>query len=119
MKKFLVIIPTYNRSYYIEDAVNSVVNQTYKNWELVIVDDGSTDNTVEICKKFEASDERIHLIQNEENLGCYKSRNNGLKYALDNGVAWDIHTIHDSDDFSHPLRFEKSVKYFDDDSFLN
>ena len=57
--KFSIIIPTFNRSQFITNAINSVLNQTYKNWELVIVDDESTDDTKEIVNNFQKKDKRI------------------------------------------------------------
>lgn len=72
-----IIIPTYNRAHLITRAINSVLNQSIKEWELIIVDDGSTDNTSEIIKPF-LSDERIKYIQ-KENTGAAHSRNVGVE----------------------------------------
>ena len=89
-----IIMPTYNREDYIENAINSVLNQSYKNFELIIIDDCSDDNTVRIVEEFD--DERIILLRNSENKGVSKSRNIGLneskgKYIvyLDSDNDWE------------------------------
>jgi glycosyltransferase involved in cell wall biosynthesis len=69
-----VLMTAYNREKYIADAISSVLNSTYKNFELIIVDDGSKDATVQIAKQFEAKDERVTVYQNEKNLGDYNNR---------------------------------------------
>ncbi|GAA5026470.1 glycosyl transferase [Marivirga lumbricoides] len=86
-----IIIPTYNRAHLISRAVDSVVNQTFKKWELIIVDDGSTDNTKEIIQPF-LSDNRIKLIE-KENTGAAHSRNIGVEKS---NFEWL--TFLDSDD---------------------
>lgn len=73
-----IIIPSYNHELYIADAIQSVVNQTYSNWELIIVDDGSTDDSIAKIKSFK--DERIYLIE-QENQGAHNAINRGLKQA--------------------------------------
>ena len=62
-----IIMPSYNTSKYIKDSIQSVINQTYTNWELIIVDDCSTDNTDEVVRSI--IDDRIHYIKNEKNSG--------------------------------------------------
>ena len=78
---FSIILPTYNREKLIIKAINSVVNQTYSNWELIIIDDGSTDNTKEIIAKKQTEDSRIIYIY-QENSDRSTARNNGIKNAL-------------------------------------
>ena len=68
-EKVSIIMPNYNCERFIEETVNSVINQTYQNWELLIVDDCSTDNSVEIIKKCCNSDARIKLFINEKTVG--------------------------------------------------
>ncbi len=75
-----IIIPTYNRADLIERAITSVVSQTYTNWELLIIDDGSTDNTKSIIEKY-LSDKRIKYIY-QENKGPGAARNNGIRKSL-------------------------------------
>lgn len=57
-----VIMPCYNQAQYIEEAIESVINQTYRNWELIIIDDGSTDNSFEIAEKYASGDQRIKCL---------------------------------------------------------
>ena len=82
--KVSVVITTYNTEKYIKDCIESVLNNTYKNIEIILVDDGSTDNTIEICKKFQQKNNKIKLIT-QENSGVSSSRNRGLQAAFDGG----------------------------------
>ena len=99
-----VLMPTYNNSKYIKYAIQSILNQSYKEFEFLIVDDGSTDNTEEIVKSF--IDSRINYIKKPHE-GIAKSLNFGLKKA-----TYDIIAIMDSDDISFPTRLEKQIKLF-------
>jgi glycosyltransferase involved in cell wall biosynthesis len=74
-----IIIPTYNRAYILENAIKSVLEQTYSAWELIIVDNGSTDNTPDCVNKFK--DNRITTIKEANNLGPALARNKGLEVA--------------------------------------
>ena len=74
-----VIIPTYNREATLKRAILSVIRQTYTNWELIIVDDGSTDGTEELVHNFIS--EKIHYIKSEVNQGVSKARNRGSRHA--------------------------------------
>lgn len=76
-----VLMTAYNRERYIAEAIQSVLDSTYKNWELIIVDDRSRDGTVKIAKQFEAKDSRIKVYVNEKNLGDYPNRNKAASYA--------------------------------------
>ena len=102
--KLLIIMPLYNQEKFVRDAIESVIQQTHKNWELVIIDDRSTDNSVKIVEKYTYIP-NITLLKNKENRGCYYSRNRGLEYFKD--IEWDVFTIHDPDDISDITRFEK------------
>ncbi len=91
-----VIMPAYNREKIIDKAINSVLNQSYTNFELIIVDDKSTDRTREVLKTFAESDDRIHLINHDINKGASATRNTALKIAkgeyifyLDSDNEWD------------------------------
>lgn len=97
-----VIMPTYNRGYIIENAINSIINQTYKNFELIIVDDFSTDNTDEIVNSYK--DSRIKYIKLEKNSGANFARNIGLKNAHGRYI-----TFQDSDDISYATRLEDEL----------
>lgn len=81
MFKVSICIPTYNGALYLEEALNSVLNQTYDNFEVIIVDDQSTDNTCDISKKFSEKDQRIHCYQNEKNLGLVGNWNKCIELA--------------------------------------
>ena len=85
-----VVLPTYNRARCLSRSINSVLNQTFSNLELIIVDDGSTDNTRELVESF--SDPRIRYIY-QENAGACAARNHGINEALGTYIAFQ-----DSDD---------------------
>jgi|TARA_R110002167_G_scaffold269817_2_gene476336 glycosyltransferase involved in cell wall biosynthesis len=115
MNKILVIIPIYNREKYLKKAIDSVLNQTHKNFELVLVDDASTDKSLEICKQYENLD-NVTLLSNSKNMGCYYTRNHALYHFKDS--KWDFFTIHDSDDTSSTDRFQKILLPFSDQNLL-
>lgn len=100
--KVSVIIPTYNRAYLIDKAINSVLSQTYRDYEIIIVDDGSTDNTREVVKGF--VDSRINYIFHANNLGVSAARNTGIKASRGEYIA-----LLDSDDEWLPEKLEKQV----------
>lgn len=99
--KVSVIIPTYNRKDYVVEAVDSVLNQTYRNFEVIVVDDGSTDGTSEILKK--KYDQKIRYFY-KENGGCASARNYGIKFARGEYIAFL-----DSDDKYLPDKLEDQV----------
>ncbi len=105
-----IIMPSYNTAKYIKETIESVINQTYTNWELLIVDDCSTDNTDEIVKKFK--DERIKYFKNEKNSGAAISRNKALREAKGKWIAFL-----DSDDLWHKEKLEKQIKYMKDNNY--
>ena len=78
-KMVSVIIPLYNSEKYIGTTIESVINQTYKNWELLIIDDNSKDNGVVIVKEYIKKDSRIKLLVNSQNMGAAKKEIMGLK----------------------------------------
>ena len=88
-----IIIPVYNTEQFLDECLNSVVNQTYKNLEIILINDGSTDSSLEICKKYQQKDKRIILIS-QENKGAGTARNKGLDIAKGEYI-----TFVDSDDF--------------------
>jgi len=100
-----VIIPTYNRAEYVCDAIESVLNQTYKNIEIIVVDDGSTDDTKEWIKKYLSSSKLKYIYQ--ENRGVSSARNTGIKIAKGEYLAFL-----DSDDLFLPKKIELQVKEF-------
>lgn len=91
--KISVIIPVYNVEKYLRRCLESIINQTYRDLEIIIIDDGSTDHSKKICEEFEKKDKRILLIK-QENGGLSKARNTGINYA-----GGDYITFVDSDDF--------------------
>ncbi len=106
MTTISVIIPTYNVSEYIEEGLLSVLGQSYAAFEIICVDDGSTDNTVEIIKNIQSRfPNKITLFQNESNRGATYSRNKGL--AIAKGEYLDFF---DADDIMLPDKFENQVK---------
>jgi glycosyltransferase involved in cell wall biosynthesis len=101
-----VVMPVYNSEKYLREAIDSVLSQSYKNIELIIVDDGSTDSGGDIVLSY--ADPRIRLIQNEKNSGIVFSRNRGLEAAGGEYVA----TL-DSDDIALPDRIAKQVDFLE------
>ncbi|MDO9102676.1 MAG: glycosyltransferase family 2 protein [Candidatus Nitrotoga sp.] len=81
MPRVSVCVPTYNGAMYLEECLDSVLNQTYKDIEILVVDDGSTDATFEILERYAASDERIRLVRNENNLGLVGNWNHCIELA--------------------------------------
>jgi len=87
-KLISIILPTYNGSRFIRDSIESIIKQTYKNWELIIVDDCSTDDTLTILKEYEKQDSRIHVISNLVNKKLPASLNVGFQYAKGEYWTW-------------------------------
>lgn len=109
-KKVSVIMGIYNCSNTLSMAIESIISQTYTNWELIMCDDGSFDNTYEVAKHYvDKYPEKIVLIKNEKNLGLNQTLNNCLRIAVGDYVA-----RMDGDDISLPTRFEKEVKFLND-----
>lgn len=105
--KVSVIIPTHNRAHLIGRSIQSVLNQTYKDFEIIVVDDGSTDNTREVIKEFQRKDKRIKCIRHEKNKGGSAARNTGIKLARGEYIAFQ-----DSDDEWLPEKLEKQMGFF-------
>lgn len=106
---FSVIIPTYNRANYISNSIQSVINQSFKNWELIIVDDGSTDNTSKIIESFK--DDRIKYIY-QANSERSAARNNGIKHAKGDYICFL-----DSDDEYFPDIIENFYLFLQQKNF--
>ncbi len=100
-----VLMTAYNREKFIAEAIESVLNSEYLNFELIVVDDASNDKTVEIVKRYATIDHRVHLYRNERNLGDYPNRNRAAKYAKGKYLV----TV-DSDDTMYPGVLEKWVR---------
>ena len=107
-----VIMPNYNSERFIDETINSVLSQTYQNWELLIVDDCSTDKSVEIIKSYCDRDLRIKLFVNEKNSGAAASRNRALRESTGKWIAFL-----DSDDLWLPEKLEKQLAFMVDNGY--
>lgn len=105
-----IIMPSWNTADYILETIESVMAQTYQNWELIIVDDASTDNTLELLKTVD--DSRIKLFVNEVNSGAAVSRNKALREARGEWIAFL-----DSDDLWMPDKLEKQICFMDENGY--
>lgn len=105
-----IIMPSYNTATYISDSIKSIQAQTYTNWELLIVDDCSTDESPDVIRSF--NDPRIILLQNEKNSGAAISRNYALREAKGKWIAFL-----DSDDTWAPEKLEKQIKFMKDNDY--
>lgn len=101
-----IIIPTYNRGHYLEETLNSIINQTYQYWECIIIDDGSTDNSKDVISVYLKKDTRFHYSMRPSNLpkGANSCRNYGFSLATGAFVKW-----FDSDDIMVPIHLETLI----------
>ena len=106
-----IIMPSYNTASYIKESVDSVLNQTYTNWELIIVDDCSTDKTDEVIA--DLIDTRIRYFKNEKNLGAAISRNKALRESRGQWIAFL-----DSDDLWMPDKLEKQISFMENNDYF-
>ena len=104
--KVSIIMSVYNGEKYLQEAIESILNQSYSGFEFIIVNDGSTDYTEEILNEY--TDSRIVRINNQENIGLARSLNRAIETAHGELIA-----RMDADDISAPDRFEKQVAYLD------
>lgn len=111
MKKInvTIILPTYNGGKYIKRAIESILHQTFFNWELLIIDDGSKDNTEEVVKKYLDKDSRIVYLKNEVNLGIQKTLNKGLQSSNGEFIA----RIDDDDEWPDENKLKKQVEFLE------
>lgn len=101
-----IITPSYNSEQYIEETILSVMNQTYPNWEMIIVDDYSSDRTCELVEEMQKKDKRIKLIKLQENSGAGNARNVALQNSNGRFIAYL-----DADDIWYPEKLEKQVTF--------
>ncbi|MBC3758480.1 glycosyltransferase family 2 protein [Hyunsoonleella sp. SJ7] len=101
-----IITPTFNSDAYIDQTIQSVLNQSQSNWELLLIDDASTDSTVETIKNYLKKHSNIKLIQNEKNHGTAISRNKGIEHAKGDYIAFL-----DADDLWKPRKLEKQINF--------
>lgn len=104
--KVSVIMPSYNKAEYIGEAINSILNQTWEDFELIVIDDCSTDRSADVVKGIK--DFRIKFLQNSENIGIAANRNKGLELAQGEYIA-----LLDADDISPDYRLKDEVEYLD------
>ncbi len=108
MKKELIsiIVPVYNAEKFISETINTVLKQTYKNWELILINDCSKDNSIKIIKTYK--DDRIKLVNNDKNCGAALTRNNGIKEAKGRYICFlDADDLWDKEKLEKQLRFMK------------
>ena len=105
-----IIMPLYNCEQYIAKSIESVINQTYQDWDLLVVDDCSTDKSVEVVKSF--NDKRIKLLSNEHNSGAALSRNYALREAKGKWIAFL-----DSDDTWLPTKLEEQLQFMNENNY--
>lgn len=104
-----VVLPVYNGEKYLRESINSILNQTYKNIELIIVNDNSTDSTLEIAKEYATKDDRVKVFSNEINLKLPSSLNVGFSHAKGEYLSWTS-----DDNFYHDNAIEKMVYYLEE-----
>lgn len=109
-----VIMSVYNTNKsFLAEAIESILNQTYPNFEFIIIDDNSTDGSLSIIEQYMSKDDRIVLIKNKTNIGLTKSLNKGLKLAKGQYIA-----RMDADDVSLPDRFKQQIEYMENNSHV-
>lgn len=108
-----IIIPVYNQEKYLAETLNSVINQTYSNWECILVNDGSRDGSVAVINEYLAKDNRFHFI-NSENKGVSNARNLALKQ-----VKGDYILFLDGDDLIHPDKLQLALSNFQQNTDLS
>lgn len=104
-----VLMPVFNSEQFVTDAIKSILSQSFKDFEFLILNDASTDRSFEIIKDFENKDPRIKVFQNEKNLGVVESRNKLINFSKGKYIAWI-----DSDDVTLKNRFEEQIKFLEE-----
>src|SRR5680860_301446 len=108
-----VIMPAYNSAAFIAESIRSVLQQTHQNWELLIIDDASKDDTVSIIEKIQDTDSRIKLFQNESNKGTGVCRNTGIEAAQGAYIAFL-----DADDLWLPQKLETQLEFMQENDVV-
>ncbi len=101
-----VIMPVYNSEKFLDESIRSVIGQTYENWELIIVDDASTDNSILLAQKYAQSEDRIKVYMNDINLGVAATRNKAVNFSKGEWVAFL-----DSDDIWLPHKLQTQMGF--------
>ena len=109
-----IVTPSYNSSAFIIETIKSVCSQTYRNWEMIIVDDCSTDNTVEVIENYikENNENRVRVLINQKNSGAAVSRNRAIKEAKGKWIAFL-----DSDDLWEPFKLEEQISFMEKNGY--
>ena len=107
--KISVLMPAYNAEKYIAEAIESILNQTFKDFEFIIIDDCSTDGTYSIIQRYAKRDDRMIVLKNEKNLKICETLNKGIEIAKGKYIA-----RMDADDWSYPDRLEKQFKFMEE-----
>lgn len=107
--KISIIMGIYNGSKFVRDSIDSIIKQTYENWEFIICDDCSSDNTIKIIEEYAQKDNRIKIIKNKKNLGLAATLNKCLEYCTGEYIARQ-----DDDDISLPIRLQKQINFFNE-----
>ncbi len=113
MKLISIITPAYNVEPYIRSTIESVLSQTYENWEMLIVDDASTDETAKIAEEYATGDARIKVIRYTENQGAAAARNTALSRARGEYIA-----ILDGDDMWLPEKLDRQYRFMEDNGYV-
>src|SRR5688500_3733490 len=103
-----VIMPVYNGERFLRDAVDSILRQTYRNFELIVVDDGSTDGTSQVLDRYQDQDRRVRVHRHERNGGIVAARNQGCRLAQGRFIA-----VMDADDISIPERLARQIAFLE------
>ena len=111
MNYISIIMSTYNSEQYLSKSIESILNQTFKDFEFLILDDGSTDNTPEIVKNYSKKDKRIKFYKNDKNLGLTPSLNTLIQNSSGNVIARQ-----DSDDISRENRIQSQIKFLEENN---
>lgn len=106
MSKVSILMPVYNAGQYLSEAIDSICSQSFKDWELILINDGSTDNSETIISRY--SDNRMYYIKNPVNLGLIKTLNKGIDFCGGEYIA-----RMDADDISFPERLRKQIDFMD------
>ena len=110
-QKATVLMPVYNAEKYVAEAIDSILNQTFNDFEFLIINDGSTDNSLDIIKSYD--DPRITIINNETNLGLSHTLNKGIELARGEYII-----RMDADDISLSIRLEKQIEFMDSNQHI-
>ncbi len=108
-----IITPSYNSEKYIKETIESVLTQSYKNWEIIIVDDASSDNATQIVDEYVKKDSRVKLIKLKQNRGPANARNRAIKKASGKYIAFL-----DSDDIWLPTKLEKQIEFLQENNLV-